>query len=837
MAPTWLQLPSLLSSNLQKRLLSYALTNILGTFLEPQTFSHENLELQLLNGSVSLRNLDLNASKVNALLRLPGIEIVNGHIGQVTVQIPVRDVLSGRISVKINSVHVVVRPSEKRISSPSNVSLSCVAVIVSEPVPDITPDSLAHSFLQTSIHDPTDSVLLDTLSESIHSQEELGLGPAEEEGMFTSVLASFMDALKARLAIELEDLSVHVQHPRSGAFILAMSRISFLPNDDNVIEKVLVIGGIEAYLRNGDQQLDDNQSVTSENTVISPSSPIPGTYDDDHLLSQSMMFSAQEASSLYMSAYSQPSQSRYVEPQSDASPEQNEDTSLQPSEDKGFRFFYFEEDLIFHVIPSSTDSDPASIASKSTQKSRPAPILQSAIPTANLILNPDVNLLPSISLIATILSLSPETNASIPSESPVTESSGGLDFLWEGGVVIRFGSDEVQTIARLADWQVKKTVGDDALTISIGIFEVVASTGQKILSTNPTPNRKSEGRLNLTLGPKGVDILLPEVDLQIDLEGLKSLQPLLKAVKRAWHDTTTSVPTSGTATPVPDTAFREEHEASDDEDWNENLLIERVSSSTSTPSRPFHLSLDRLNLVLPVVEGQADNITFSIEGFSLHTLSAGHTSIDFSSARLLVSSNPLLTLSSPSNVRAMVDFVFSGGGPVQKHVRMENMQEILDDFLVGEGNRSDDAWGIIRTDAMNEGNMVVKVRLPKFEFFISEPKMIHTTRLFMRRLEEMLILFADLEITEPTQSPKTNEMVVEFAFGEGLVQLQLDSSETLESHWEGFEGTIVKGIADEDTVGALDMTKFSLHLSSGASVKLVHESIHRVIFTPSELIV
>lgn len=342
MAPTWLPLPSLLPSNLQKRLLSYALTNILGTFLEPQTFSHENLELQLLNGSVSLRNLDLNASKVNALLRLPGIEIVNGHIGHVTVQIPVRDVLSGRISVKINSVHVVVRPSEKRIFSTLTVSLSSVGVIVSEPVPDLTPDSLAHSFLQTSIHDPTDSVLLDTLSESIHSQEELGLGPAEEEGMFTSILASFMDALKARLAIELEDLSVHVQHPRSGAFILAMSRISFLPNDDNVIEKVLVIGGIEAYLRNEDQQLDDNQSVTSESTIISPSSPIarsPGTDDDDHLLSQSMMFSAQEASSLYMSAYSQPSQSRYVEPQSEASPEQNEDTPLEPSEDKGFRFF------------------------------------------------------------------------------------------------------------------------------------------------------------------------------------------------------------------------------------------------------------------------------------------------------------------------------------------------------------------------------------------------------------------------------------------------------------------------------------------------------------------
>src|SRR5271170_3524159 len=84
----------------------------------------------------------------------------------------------------------------------------------SSSVPDLTPDSLAQSFLQSSIHDPADSVLLDTLSHSIPAPEELGLGPAEGEGMFTSVLAGFVDALKARLSIEINGLDIHVQHPR-----------------------------------------------------------------------------------------------------------------------------------------------------------------------------------------------------------------------------------------------------------------------------------------------------------------------------------------------------------------------------------------------------------------------------------------------------------------------------------------------------------------------------------------------------------------------------------------------------------------------------------------------
>jgi hypothetical protein len=124
MAPSWLPLPSLLPSNLQKRLLSYALTHVLGTFLQPQTFSPENLELQLLDGSVTLRNLELNAAKVNTLLKLPGIEIIEGRVDQVSLQIPVRDVLSGKISVKINGISVLVQPcSETGIYSPGRGSL------------------------------------------------------------------------------------------------------------------------------------------------------------------------------------------------------------------------------------------------------------------------------------------------------------------------------------------------------------------------------------------------------------------------------------------------------------------------------------------------------------------------------------------------------------------------------------------------------------------------------------------------------------------------------------------------------------------------------------------
>lgn len=700
-------------------------------------------------------------------------------------------------------------------------------------MPDLTPDSLAQSFLHTSLHDPTDSVLFDTLSESIHSSDELGLGPAEEEGMFTNILAAFVDALTSRLVIEIEDISVHVQHPRSGAFVLTMTRISFYPRDENIAEKVLCMRGIEAYLQ---PQNFDTQSMTSEATITSPSPRGPNSpaAEDDHLLSQSMMFSAQEASSLYMSAYSHPSQSRYLDEPAEEPPSGHVSLPTK-TEDKGFRFFYFEKDLVFHVTSVSDQPDPALISTTPTRRSHPPPVLQSAIPTANLILNPDVNLLPSISIIATILSLSPSTSDSPPANSSSRSPSGGLDFSWLGGVVIHFGAEDEETIARFADWKVMKKVGDEPLTISMALVEVVTSTGEKILCTKNSVQTPSSP-LTLTLNASGIDIWLPEVDLRIDLERLLSLQPLFNAIEQAWLD---SVPAgvsntrsmAGSAAvlrPENPEEYSEEY-IEEDDDWNENLLVEKPPAPTPGNSRPLRFTLHRLNLILPNNKANAEDLTFSMSDFSVRLVSSGHISIDFATAQLSVSSTPLLSLSSPSAVRAMIDFVSSDKSSLPRHVRIAQMSEILEDFLIGEGNRSDDAWGIIRTDAMDETTMVVKIRLPRVEVNISGAEELRSIRSFIKRLEEMLAAFAAPQVRKPKKKMGRTEMVLEFAVGEGMVQLELSESEQLEGQWEGFEGTIVRGIADEDTAGVIDITKLSLRLESPTPRKIVHESIYRVI--------
>jgi len=191
--------------------------------------------------------------------------------------------------------------------------------------------------------------------------------------------------------------------------------------------------------------------------------------------------------------------------------------------------------------------------------SRLAPVLQSVIPTAHLFPDPNVNLLPSISLISTILALSPTSE--IPSTQQATDDTGGLDFSWQGGMQVHFGPESSQSIARLADWKDNNLIGEEALTISVGKVEILSPTAQPILSL------PEQGKLTVQITPDLLQISVPEVRLHIDVGGVGELQPLLKAERLALLE---SLPIS--TPPV---------EPSDGEDWNEDLIIEKSAPQAS----------------------------------------------------------------------------------------------------------------------------------------------------------------------------------------------------------------------------------------------------------------
>ena len=278
--------------------------------------------------------------------------------------------------------------------------------------------------------------------------------------------------------------------------------------------------------------------------------------------------------------------------------------------------------MVFHV--TTTESTDPSVPNKP----RLAPVLQSAIPTAHLFLNPQVNLLPSISLISTILSLSP-TSASEPPQTTDdnTGDTGGIDFSWLGGVVVHFGSESDQTIARFADWKVTKRIGEENLSISIGQVEILSSTGTKILSL------EKSGRLNVVLLPDLVQLSVPEVNLHVDVGGVGTLQPLVKAMKQAWRESIQQEQHSTSEAVVEDP---------DDEDWNENLIVEKTSTSTSN-GRPIQIDIKKIAVQLATDDG---TIRFSINEIHTQVHPSNSNTIEFGKATVSIPTvaEPLLSI-------------------------------------------------------------------------------------------------------------------------------------------------------------------------------------------------
>lgn len=620
--------------------------------------------------------------------------------------------------------------------------------------------------------------------------------------MFTSILAGFVSALKARLVVEIDDLAIQIQHPQSGAFILSLAHISFAPREEKLLEKVLRISGIEAYLQSESQDQDDDAvSVTSTSTITSPSPTShrsPSSGDGDHGLSESMMFSPQEAESLYMSAYSQStSRSVYKSAISDLPPIEEPSTpplaTEEPAESKGFRFFYFEQDLLFHVTAGSPQP-PTSPVSAPTL---PPPVLQSELPTAHLFLNPEVNLLPSISLISAILSLSP--TASSQSAYPSNDNTGGLEFSWPGGVVIHFGSENEETTARFSHWKVSKQIGQEDISLSIGKVEIVSFNGTKLVTL--------DDRMRVLLLPNLLQFSLPKVTLNVEVEGIRTLQPLFKAMKLAWQDS------------LPHTEHTEEEEG---EGWNENLIIEK----TAQEQRQFQLDIQSLAVNILT---QDDSITFTIDQINTRVQSSTTHSLEFAAAAISFPSNPdpILAISRGNGISPSISIVFPEITPRLRFLD-NGAQEILDDFLVGDTSRSDDAWGMIHADAANNSGMFIKVKVPRIDVRITEKKDIKAVKNVMEQVQRTMAVFLEDQVATVEDAERI-DLVLEFALGEGLFGVKLDANEMFEGRCEGLEGTVVKGIAGGEIVGVVDVGKLQIDVEGlETSQKYLHESIRKV---------
>jgi hypothetical protein len=376
-------------------------------------------------------------------------------------------------------------------------------------------------------------------------------------------------------------------------------------------------------------------------------------------------------------------------------------------------------------------------------------------------------------------------------------------------MVIHFGSEGDETIARFADWKVTKRIGEEAISVSVGQVEILSAAGEKIVSLDDT------GNLNLLILPNLFQVSLPDVNVRCDLGGLGSLQPLVKAMKQAWLESV-----------APSVEEPVDSEDGEDEDWDANLIVETIPRSPSQ-TRQLQLEIRRIVVTLSSDEG---TIQLSIDEINTRSTPSADYIFEFNGATVSIpsSAKPLLSVSKSGDTTPLVDFVFPLLSQPQGFL-VNGAQEILDDFLAGETSRSDDAWGMIRSDASNNSKLFIKVRLPRIDVQVSGGKDIEAVKKVLSRIQKTVALFIE-EPVEVEVDDDSIDSIVEFRLDDARFEIKLDETDSVQGRMAGIEGTVVKGIAGGDTVGVVDVAKMHVEVKSPSNPrKVLHESVHKVV--------
>ncbi|KAI7862276.1 hypothetical protein BDF14DRAFT_1974660 [Spinellus fusiger] len=222
----------MLPTNIQKRLYKFLLRKAIGQFLANE-LDLENFDIELVNGSVELRDLDLNLQTLNECLIDTPFVLESGKVASISASLPWANFWSGDIALRIQGLHLTLRPTKDKPKKQKGDTTREEEVIMSSSL------HFADDFLRTEIEPDQNQALHESIQYSLHNNAN-GPDPPEAGIEGLQVLTRVIDKMLAKVKIEIVDILVRVAHtssiplacdrdttPREYFIDLAIERISY----------------------------------------------------------------------------------------------------------------------------------------------------------------------------------------------------------------------------------------------------------------------------------------------------------------------------------------------------------------------------------------------------------------------------------------------------------------------------------------------------------------------------------------------------------------------------------------------------------------------------------
>ncbi|KDQ16218.1 hypothetical protein BOTBODRAFT_173128 [Botryobasidium botryosum FD-172 SS1] len=305
--PSLPSLPNLsVPLNIQRRFLSFLLKQSLGHLVKPGQLDTNQIEAQIGQGWVEIRDIELDEQAINAHLAGLPVRLHGGKVGKITTRIPWPNIFSAPLSLSVHGLDLsfILVPG----ASASDAAPTDHAATLAEPV-----TAAAETFIHEELSKPEN----DALHQSIHLAHAVDLdqgGQINPPGSFAheevdeegteeakdlegvSVLASIVERLLARFSFDARDIRITLIDPREAEFTLRIPEVDYATAEgetDGEQVRTLRINGVSASIKD----------IFAPRTA--PPSPIlSASEDDDDLpMHMSQSIACLPTESIYQSMY------------------------------------------------------------------------------------------------------------------------------------------------------------------------------------------------------------------------------------------------------------------------------------------------------------------------------------------------------------------------------------------------------------------------------------------------------------------------------------------------------------------------------------------------------
>ncbi|KAG8886419.1 autophagy- protein 2, partial [Tulasnella sp. 403] len=319
-----ISLPAIpLPANIQRRFLSFLLRRTLGHLVKPGQLDISQIEAQIGDGRVEIKDVELDPQAINLLLDDLPLELREGAIGKVAAQIPLPNIFTAPFALSLSSLHLTFllrKPPVAPVPPPTtNLAESVTSVAETFLHDELTEreNRIFRESVQGGVENPFEEEedrlppgsINPYLEDDANEDTSLPHEQMEDDGV--GMLAMLVERLLARFSFAATDIQIRIVHPSETEYTLLVPEVAYATEEDvgeNILKvRTVRVSGVTFSVKDV-RSTGSLRHVSSSGSISSETEGVPSAVEssseDDVPMSMYQSTASLRTSTMYHSTTS-----------------------------------------------------------------------------------------------------------------------------------------------------------------------------------------------------------------------------------------------------------------------------------------------------------------------------------------------------------------------------------------------------------------------------------------------------------------------------------------------------------------------------------------------------